>query len=293
MLDLKNKSITLNAPEYARKHTNLFRTWAAQDRRKNRKAGGIHLPFTPLDLFKNGEHGAWYDPSDLSTLFQDAAGTIPVTADGDPVGLMLDKSGNGNHATQSTSARRPVYHTDGVMHWLEADGVNDFMLTKPVEQIPTDAHGMSIIMAAMRVSNSAIRVSQYTVNGNRRGFGTRTLSSNGGDYLFSAQNSNVFSSNVQVSIPCPAESHLMSGRWKGASSKNEARLNSGEWALSSVNLISSGVSSAQPLELFSINEGETVADGVIYGVVLRKGWLSDEEHSNVEQYIATKAGVTL
>lgn len=48
--------------------------------------------FNPIMLFANGEQGAWYDPSDLSTLFKDAAGTIPVTASGDPVGLMLDKS---------------------------------------------------------------------------------------------------------------------------------------------------------------------------------------------------------
>ena len=26
-------------------------------------------------LFANGEQGAWYDPSDLSTMFQDASGT--------------------------------------------------------------------------------------------------------------------------------------------------------------------------------------------------------------------------
>lgn len=74
--------------------------------------------WTPESLFKNGEQGAWYDPSDLSTLFQDAAGTTPVTADGDPVGLMLDKSGNGNHASQAVSANRPVYRTDGTLHWL-------------------------------------------------------------------------------------------------------------------------------------------------------------------------------
>lgn len=36
--------------------------------------------------------GALFDPSDLSTLYQDAAGTIPVTAVEQPVGLMLDKS---------------------------------------------------------------------------------------------------------------------------------------------------------------------------------------------------------
>ncbi len=45
-----------------------------------------------LALFKNGEQGAWYDPSDMSTLFQDSAGTTPVTAVGQPVGLLLDKS---------------------------------------------------------------------------------------------------------------------------------------------------------------------------------------------------------
>lgn len=43
-------------------------------------------------LFVAGEVGVWYDPSDLTTLFQDSAGTTPVTAAGQPVGLMLDKS---------------------------------------------------------------------------------------------------------------------------------------------------------------------------------------------------------
>ena len=48
--------------------------------------------FSPRSLFLAGEQGVWYDPSDLTTLFQDAAGTTPVTAVEQPVGLMLDKS---------------------------------------------------------------------------------------------------------------------------------------------------------------------------------------------------------
>ncbi len=36
--------------------------------------------------------GCWLDPSDTTTLYQDAAGTIPVTAVEQPVGLVLDKS---------------------------------------------------------------------------------------------------------------------------------------------------------------------------------------------------------
>ena len=64
--------------------------------------------FAPSSLFRANEQGVWYDPSDLTTLFQNAAGTIPVTAVEQPVGLMLDKSGRGNHAYQATSANRPT-----------------------------------------------------------------------------------------------------------------------------------------------------------------------------------------
>lgn len=53
---------------------------------------GAGAGFSPASLFASGEQGAWYDPSDLSTMFQDSAGTTPVTAVGQPVGLILDKS---------------------------------------------------------------------------------------------------------------------------------------------------------------------------------------------------------
>ena len=66
------------------------------------------ITFTPLSFFANGEQGAWYDPSDLTTVFQDAAGTTPVTAAEQPVGRINDKSGRGNHATQTTATKRPV-----------------------------------------------------------------------------------------------------------------------------------------------------------------------------------------
>jgi hypothetical protein len=48
--------------------------------------------FNPASLFANGEQGWWYDPSNFATLFQDAAGTTPVTAVEQPVGLQLDLS---------------------------------------------------------------------------------------------------------------------------------------------------------------------------------------------------------
>jgi len=64
--------------------------------------------FLPAALFAAGEQGAWYDPSDFSTMFQDSAGVTPVTAVEQPVGKILDKSGRDNHATQATPASCPV-----------------------------------------------------------------------------------------------------------------------------------------------------------------------------------------
>lgn len=77
------------------------------------RAGGSGIPFDPSILFSNGEQGGWYDPSDLTTLFQDAIGTVPVTADGQPVGLMLDKHEWGGQTLDQVVAGQPERVTNG------------------------------------------------------------------------------------------------------------------------------------------------------------------------------------
>lgn len=76
---------------------------------RNRARGRFFPLFSPRELFYGSVPGAWYDPTDLSTMFQDSTGTTPVTAVEQPVGRILDKSGNANHATQATAASRPTY----------------------------------------------------------------------------------------------------------------------------------------------------------------------------------------
>lgn len=84
--------------------------------------------FSPASLFP--ATGAWYDPSDFSTLFQDVAGTIPVTAAGQNVGKMLDKSGNAHHATTPGGLIRPVLQQDaGGHYYLSFDGVSQALST--------------------------------------------------------------------------------------------------------------------------------------------------------------------
>lgn len=91
---------------------------------------GVYLlnagDFTPTYLL--GPSGAWYDFSDLTTLFQTGTRASPgaaVTADGDPVGLVLDKSGKNNDLVQATAGKRPLYKTGPSR--LLFDGSDDFL----------------------------------------------------------------------------------------------------------------------------------------------------------------------
>ena len=83
------------------------------------------MPWAPSSLFNAGDVGGWFDASDLSTLFQDSAGATAVTADTQPVGKWLAKFGSGSKGfdlSQATSGAKPVYKTDGALHWLQFDG---------------------------------------------------------------------------------------------------------------------------------------------------------------------------
>lgn len=112
--------------------------------------------FSPLSLFSSGEQGAWYDPSDLATMFQDAAGTTPVTAADQPVGLMRDKSGRGNHASQATSASRPILRNSGALWWLEFDGVDDFLATASIDL--TSTFRVAAFVGAKKNSDAATSI---------------------------------------------------------------------------------------------------------------------------------------
>lgn len=59
----------------------------------------------------------WYDPSTVAHLYQDSALTTPVTTTGNPVGGMLDISGNNRTVTQATGSRRPAW-TENVANGL-------------------------------------------------------------------------------------------------------------------------------------------------------------------------------
>lgn len=121
--------------------------------------------FSLRDLFRNGEQGGWWDPSDFSTMFQDSAGTIPVTAAGQPVGLIRDKSGRGNHALQATAASRPVLQQDASgFYYLSFDGVDDWLATAGSVDLST-TNKLTVVAGAKKQSDAAFALlTELTVN---------------------------------------------------------------------------------------------------------------------------------
>jgi hypothetical protein len=107
--------------------------------------------FSPASIFAGGAKGAWYDPSDITSLFQDGAGTTPVAASGDPLGRMLDKSGRSNRVSQATAAARPTYTVGGGFSYFASDGVDDG-LTSAAFAAGTFTADMDMFVAVRRTS---------------------------------------------------------------------------------------------------------------------------------------------
>lgn len=88
-------------------------------------------------LFANGEQGFAYDPNNLTTMFQDAAGTIPVTAAGQAVGLMLDK---GKGLTGSQNLLPQSSFSEGTTGWTLQSG-----WTESSDKVSNTTGGTSLI----------------------------------------------------------------------------------------------------------------------------------------------------
>lgn len=110
----------------------------------------------PASLFINGEQGVWYDFSDFSTMFQDIAGTVPVTTPDQLVGKILDKSGRGNHATAPTDAKRPTLKLVGGKYSLLFNGITTALATGSIDFTSTDK--MTVFAGVRKLSDAGYGV---------------------------------------------------------------------------------------------------------------------------------------
>ena len=234
------------------------------------------IPFTPRKLFATGEQGVWYDPSDLSSMYQDAAMTIPVTANGDPVGAMMDLSGNGNHATQTVSASRPTYQTDGILHWLAFDGVDDW-LSAEYAAVISQPNTASVSFVMNNLSGTVSVFGAITSSNSNRQLAYKGI---GGERWFAGSTADLFDVTEGVNT-------LLVGEFSGASSfvkQNGATKRVGDSGLNGTDGVTLGA-------LYSNGSFPTNID--FYGFLCVSGAKTPQQIKDIESYLAQKSGVTL
>jgi hypothetical protein len=252
-----------------------------------------YLPI-PASLFANGEQGAWYDPSDLSTLFQDSAGTTPVTTAGQPVGKMLDKSGNDNHATQATSAARPTYQTAGGLHYLAFDGVDDAMATGTITPGVDKAQVFAGVRKLSDAASAVISELGPNITANDGSFGLFAPPSNGGNnYRFYPTGTVRFQAATSAATYAPPITNILTGLSDISGDLGTLRIDGGQVAQATGNL-GTGNFLAYPLYIGARNGTSQFFNGNMYGLITRFGPnLTDAQIASTEAYIAAKTGVTL
>ena len=234
-------------------------------------------------LFGAGEQGAIYIPMPIvngaQALFQNAAGTVPVTADGDPVGRILDQSGNGNHAIQTVSWSRPVYRTDGVLHWLEGDGVADAF------EYPASTTSTSHTVA---VAHSPDTISEQ---------GQFLLDSAGSGRLIFAHLGNpagaiaVFDGSFKVPGDAVLGDQVVTYEVNGLESDLGIYRNN---ALIGTRIAYSPKAISPPSNLFTrYTNKESSYAGKVYGIVIVHGTISTSDRGDLNSYLADLAGITV
>lgn len=387
---------------------------------------------SPTSLFAASEVGVWYAPSDLSTMFQDAYGSTPVTADGQSVGLILDKSkgltldsdlvtngnfsngttgftnvnGNtsgssvisgefnvvcggggsggftqdititqgttykvtvtarkiagsgytrvqlydgasftnfilqlvdinsvagavvytayvtpkltstlrlylyadmsttggfdditvkalpGNHATQATAAKRPVYKTSGGLHWLQFDGVDDAMATGIIDFSATDE--MSVFAGVRKTSDSAqciVAELSATIASNNGSWALSAPVSAAANYDFSSKGTSA-AANTVTTYTAPI-TNVITGLADISGDSNIIRVNGAQVGSVATDQGAGNYGSAYPLYIGGRAGTSLFFSGNIYSLIVRNKVSTTGEITSAESYVAGKSGVVL
>lgn len=277
---------------YAKPSSDRFRIWYAQRQRKKRAGDEPEppAPFTPLSL-PNTIY--WHDFSDFSTMWQDSAKTTPVTATGQPVGYVVDKTGNGHDLHQPTAGNRPILRIVGGLYKLEYDGatsnrwlesVSTIDLTgtanvSPCVAVTKNANHTGIIAETSNNSGSNIGAWGQFTESNRYRMQNRGSAFGGG--TDTALTDIIASPSTEVLIGLAPIDGL-----------TKIRVNAVEYS-ASTNTKGTGNYGNYKLYLGRRAGSSLPLDGDIYQNFLTSDILTGTNLANAENFLAEKSGVTL
>jgi hypothetical protein len=239
------------------------------------------------ELFSQGEIGAWYDPSDLSTVWADTAGTTPASVDG-AVARIDDKSGNNNHATQATLASRPILRQSGGLTYLEFDGIDDGMSTAFIDFTSTGE--ISVFSGVKRVATtsfeSIVNLGGDPANDNGA-FGLYGRNQPGFTLLINNSGTLRLTS---VTTGYPAGEYVVTGLLDINTPEQILRVDGSQVA----NNTDSAPATFRNDSLYiGTRSSAARLDGNLYGLIVRGASSTATEIDKTEDYLASKTGVTL
>jgi hypothetical protein len=252
-------------------------------------------------MYAAGEQGAWFDPSDLTTLFQDSAGTVPVTNTAQPVGLMLDKSGRGKHAVQAATINRPIFQQDGngKLH-LAFNGTNSWMSTAAIDFSGTDK--MTVVAGVRKLSDAAQMLVElsgsagttpgafYLVAGNDTGVIGGGLNGYTSMSRGSAATTSTMSAQLLAAAP---DSAVLSATHDIAGDLSTLRRNGVNGTSATADKGTGNFAAGVPFYLGARAGTSLFFNGNFYGLILRGALSTTPQIASAEKYLAAKTGVTL
>lgn len=247
--------------------------------------------FNPLSLFAAAQLGVLYDPRDMSTLWQDTAATIPVTAAGQQVLRMSDLSGNGLDAYRSGGSTGPIFRDSGGLRWLEFNGTTTRMQTLATGTFGTEH--ISVFAAAAN-RNTALAgwrgivelSNDFTAFNN-----TFTLGYTGGTCYMGSRNTAIqlaAAPGVVNDVP-----HVYTGLATTSPANCQIR---DDGSLIATNVNSQGTLgwyASGPLNIGARGVSGNAASMNFFGLIVRAGLSTPAEIAKVERYLAGLSGVTL
>jgi len=251
--------------------------------------------FTPLALFASGEEGVWYDPSDLSTVFQQdgTTATVPWTSgdilDANRVGKLVDKSGNGNDAIQTTLAKCPALKYVGGLYYLEFDGIDDGLQTSSIDFSSGDS--MSVFTGVRKEVDETSVVAELSNNVAGTTGAFRFGSILGDKWRYTVRNTSTL--NINASNYTAPQTNVVTSLNDYGDPVTTIRVD-GTQVASTTNNPGSGNFGNHALNVGARSGGASLQlDGRIYSLVVRNVLSSADDIASTEAYIAGKTGVTI
>lgn len=246
------------------------------------------VPFSPSDI---SGLILWLDADDSTTLFQDLAMTIPAVLDSDVVGGWADKSGNANHATQATTARKPLLKLviQNGRDVVRFDGTDDFLSLAVVLLSISDAAQPYTCFVVVKTADTAgAFIGQYVgVDNNRFGFGSGISPGDGKLRYWKADAISIADSQTTIS---DGNAHIAEFK-KISSGANQTTL------YRDGNLVATGTdyrAFSNDITTFgAISAGSAPLSGDLDEILIYNSALSDSDRGDVESYLSAKWGITL